>query len=186
MRHYDLRWLIVFGANFVLWWLVGLANHALSSFSVPLWFDVATLHLYLGGAFVTYAGLRLDSLHGFVATFCTALLVDATTPVPFGTSLALFGLVHAFLIYGRSRFPREEIIFATVVALLANLFLFLALSFMFVGDSPRPADTWLRLFLDLLASQLVVAAITPWFLSLQAQAHLHFGIHPQTGRRVTL
>lgn len=186
VRHYDLRWLIVFGANLVLWWLVGLANHSLTAFSIPFFADHATIHLYVGGLFVTYGALRLDSLHGFTATICTALLVDAAEPVPFGASLVLFGLVHAFLVYGRSRFPREELVFGTVVALISNLFIFLVLSIMLIGDNPRPGDAWLRLFVDLLASQLVVGIITPWFLSLQAQAHVLARINPETGRKVML
>lgn len=184
MPRHDYRWLIVFAANLVLWVLVGLANHYLTAFSIPFFSDFATMHLYVGGLFVTYAALRLDALHGFTATILTALLIDSAEPVPFGTSLVLFGLVHAFLLYGRLRFPREELVFGTVVALLSNLFLFLVLSFLLIGDNPRPADAWLRLFVDLLASQLVIALITPWFLSLQARAHALARIHPETGRRV--
>ena len=176
MPRYDFRWLIVFAANLVLWCLTGLGNHSLAPFG---------LHLYAGGLLVTYAALRLDARHGFTAMILTALLVDAGTPVPFGTSLVLFGLVHAFLLYGRLRFPREELVFGTVVALLANLFLFLVLSFMFVGDNPRPGEAWVRLFVDLIASQLVIALITPWFLSLQARALAVARVHPETGRRVS-
>lgn len=185
MPRHDFRWLIVFVANLVLWTLIGLANHYLSHFSLPLIGSV-TLHLYIGGLLVTYAALRLDALHGFTAMILTAFVVDAGTPVPFGTSLVLFGLVHAFLLYGRLRFPREELVFGTVVALLSNLFLFIVLSFMLVGDNPRPGETWGRLFVDLIASQIVIALVTPWFLSLQVQAHALARIHPETGRRVML
>jgi len=40
------------------------------------------------------------------------------------------------------------------VALLANLFLFIALSFLLVGSNPRPGDAWLRIFCDLFFSQI--------------------------------
>ena len=43
MRKFDPRWLIVFLANLLLWWLVGLANDYLANLSV---------HLYLGGLFI--------------------------------------------------------------------------------------------------------------------------------------
>ena len=177
MRRYDPRWLIVFLANLLLWWLAGLANHFLATGAV---------HLYVGGLFVVYAALRLDRKHGLIAIVLTGLLVDAAEPVPFGTSLVLLGLVHATLLYGRQRFPREGPIFGIVVALLANLFLFLVLSFLLVGDNPRPAEAWLRLFVDLLASQLALGLITPWFLALQDSAMELVQIHPETGRRVTL
>ncbi len=177
MRKFDPRWLIVFGANLLLWWLVGLANDWLSRYAV---------HLYVGGLFVVFASLQLDRKHGLIALGLTALLVDAAEPVPFGTSLLLFGLVHATLLYGRRQFPREGSVFAIVVAQFANLFLFIALSFLLVGDNPHPGGAWLRLFADLFVSQLVILLITPWFLALQTQAMELAGIHPETGRRVTV
>jgi rod shape-determining protein MreD len=177
MRRFDPRWLIVFLANLLLWWLVGLANNYLASFSV---------HLYLGGLFIVYASLRLDWKHGFIALVLTGLMYDAVEPVPFGTSMVLFALVHATLLYGRQRFPREGVVFGIVVALLANLFLIIALSFLLIGANPRPGDAWLRIFVDLLASQLVIVLITPWFLELQTQAMELAQIHPETGRRLVL
>lgn len=175
MKHRDYRWLIVFGSNLLLWWLVGLANHHLAPHA---------LHLYCGGLFVVYAGLRLDLKHGFISTLLTGLLVDAAEPVRFGTSMVLFGLVYATLLYGRRRFPREEPVFAIVVALLANLSIFLVLSFILVGDNPRPGQAWLRLFSDLIASQLVLGLVTPWFMAFQSQLLELAHVHPETGRRV--
>lgn len=175
MRRHDPRWLIVFAANLLLWWLVGLANDFLAGSGV---------HLYLGGLFIVYASLRLDRKHGFIAVALTGLMFDAVEPVPFGTSLLLLGLIHATLLYGRRQFPREGSVFGIVVAQLANLFLFIALSFLLVGANPRPGDAWLRIFVDLLASQLVIFLVAPWFLALQARAMELAHIHPETGRRV--
>jgi hypothetical protein len=166
VRRYQPRWLVIFLVNLLLLWLLGLANHTLGRFS--LWgFDHVSLHLYGGGLFVTYAALRLDPTHGLAATLLTALAYDAVEPVPFGTSLFLFGIVHATLLYSRQRLPREGDLFGIVVVLFANLFLFLALSVLLVGAGPRPGEAWLRLFVDLLASQLVLLVITPWFFALQ-------------------
>lgn len=175
MRKQDPRWLLVFAANLLLWWLVGLANDYLSRHS---------LHLYVGGLFVVYASLQLDRKHGLIAIVLTGLMFDAAEPVPFGTSLFLFGLIHATLLYGRRQFPREGAVFGIVVAQLANLFLFIALSFLLVGANPDPAGAWLRLFVDLLASQLVILLIAPWFLALQQRTMEMLRIHPETGRRV--
>jgi cell shape-determining protein MreD len=176
MKHRDYRWLIVLGCNLLLWWLCGLANHYLAPHAI---------YLYSGGLFVTFAALRLDLRHGFAATLLTGLAIDAMEPVPFGLSAFLFGLVHAFLLYGRQRFPREESVFATVVALLSNLFIFLVLSFVLVGENPQPAGAWLRLFCDLIMSQLVITLITPWFMALQERAFELARIHPETGRPVS-
>ena len=183
MIRHDYRWLVVFGSNLLMLWLAGLANHSLAHFSF-LWVDHCTVSLYLGGLLVTYAALRLDSRHGWISTLLTGLAADSLTALPFGTSLVLFGVVHATLLQGRHRFPREELVFAIVVALLANLFLFIAISFLLVGSNPRPAGAWLRLFFDLLASQFAVALLTAWFMSLQNRIFVFLRQHPETGRRV--
>jgi rod shape-determining protein MreD len=175
MRKHDPRWLIVFLANLLLWWLLGVANNYLATSGV---------HLYVGGLFVVYAALRLDYRHGLIAIVLTGLLMDAVTPVPYGTTLFLLGLVHATLLYGRQRFPREGAVFGIVVALFANLFLVIALSFLLVSANPRPAQAWLRIFMDLLASQLLILILTPWFLALQDRVMALVQIHPETGRRV--
>ena len=184
MRRVDPRWLIVLLANLLLWWMVGTANHYLGCFS-PLWLDYCSIHLYLGGLFVIYPALRLDSKQGWIAIVLTGLMMDALEPVPFGTDMLLLGLVYATLLYGRRRFPREGSIFGIVVALFANLFLMIALSFLLVGANPRPGEIWLRIFVDLLASQFVILVITPWFLALQERTMEIMRIHPETGRRVS-
>ena len=56
------------------------------------------------------------------------------------------------------------------VALLANLALFLVLSFFLVARLPVPAAAWPRLIVDLLCSQVLIAAIGPWFFALQTGA----------------
>lgn len=175
MRRHDPRWLIVTLANLLLWWLTGLANHYVAGHAV---------FLYLGGLLITYAALRLDPKQGLIATLLTGLMVDALEPVPFGTSLLLFSLVHVTVLYGRQRFPREGAVFGIVVALLANLFLFIALSFLLVGAGPRPASAWLRIFGDLFFSQLAIFLVAPWFLALQDRAMELAEIHPETGRPV--
>ena len=89
MRRHDTRWLIVILANLLLGWLTGLVNHYLAPLS---------LHLYITGLLVVFAGLRVDPKQGFIATLLTGLLLDATMPVPFGTHLVLLGLIHATLL----------------------------------------------------------------------------------------
>lgn len=176
MRRYDPRWLIVSLANVLLWWLIGLANHYTADLAI---------HFYLGGLLVAYAALRLDPKQGMFVMIFTGLMVDAMEPVPFGSSLVLFMLVHAVVIYGRQRFPREGAVFGTVLALLANLFLFIALSFLLVGANPRPANAWLRIFADLFFSQGAILLITPWFIALQDRAMELMQIHPETGRPIS-
>jgi hypothetical protein len=54
--------------------------------------------------------------------------------------------------------------------LLANLGLFLGLSFVVLGDHPASGAAWLRLFADLGWSQLFIVAVAPWFLAFQQRA----------------
>jgi rod shape-determining protein MreD len=185
MRRLDPRWLVVLLSNLLLWWLVGTANNYLSHFSF-LGMDYCSIHLYVGGLMVVYSALRLNNKHGWIAILLTGLMVDSLEPVPFGTSMVLFGLVLATLLYGRRRFPREGSIFSIVVALFANLFLVIALSFLMVGTNPRPGEVWLRIFVDLIASQFLILLITPWFLALQDRAMALAHTNPETGRRIAL
>lgn len=182
MRRPDFRWLIVLLANLLLWSLVGTVNHHLSRFSF-LWLEYCSVHLYVGGMLVVYSALRLNPKHGWIGISLTGLIIDSLEPIPFGTSTILLGIAYATLLYGRRRFPREGSIFAVVVALFANLFLIIALSFLIIGANPNPGHAWLRIFVDLITSQLVILIITPWFLALQNQAMQLARVHPETGRR---
>ena len=59
-----------------------------------------------------------------------------------------------------------------VVALLANLGIFLALSLLLLGRHPAPAAAWTRLLADLIFSQIFLALLAPWFFALQREALL--------------
>lgn len=163
-------WLIVFGTTFLLWLVVGQINHCLAPCGV---------FLSVGGLLVTFAALRLNLRHGLIATMLIALAVDAVEPVPQlgsrllqGPHVILFTTVHVLIFHLRSRFPRDEILFGIVTALLANLGLFFGLSFIYIelGGNPSPGTAWLRLFADLGWSQLFILAAARWFLALQQRA----------------
>ena len=155
------RWLIPFAAMMLLWWLVAQVNHYLAARGV---------YFFVGGLLVTFAALRLSLRHGLLASLLAGLAIDAVEPVPFGTHLLLFAAVHVTLYHLRSRFPREETVTGVVTALFANLALFLVLSMVMLNDHPAPGSAWLRLMVDLGCSQLLVAAIAPWFFALQQRA----------------
>ncbi len=128
------------------------------------------MHLWAGGLLVTFASLRLEHREGLVTVLLVGALCDATAPVAFGLHAFLFALAHSVIHNLRNRFPREEAFFGIVVALLANLGLFLAFSFTRVGDLPHPGASWLRLFADLFLSQITLALITPWVLALHERS----------------
>jgi putative effector of murein hydrolase LrgA (UPF0299 family) len=51
-----------------------------------------------------------------------------------------------------------------------------------VSEHPRPGEAWLRIFVDLIVSQIIILLITPWFLALQSRVFEKMHIHPETGR----
>lgn len=153
--------LIVILSGVLLWLLTAQANHYLARLGVQLWF---------GGLAVTFSALRLNLKGGLTATFLIGLALDSVTPVAFGLHAILFALAHIVIFNARARFAREETVIAVIVALLANLALFLAFSFTQVGGSPSPAHAWLRLFIDLIVSQTAITLIAPWFFALQQHA----------------
>ncbi len=155
------RGLVHFFTLLLLWAIVAQVNHYLSGWQV---------YLFVGGLFVTFSALSLPLRAGMLASAFAGLLLDATSPVTPGTHLVLFAIAHAVIFHVRDRVPRDQAITRVVIALLANLALFLVFSFVQIGRSPMPAAVWPRLILDLLCSQVFIALIAPWFFALQNRA----------------
>jgi rod shape-determining protein MreD len=138
--------------------LVAEANSALSG--VHIW-------LSAGGLFVAYSALMMPLREGMTASLLGGLLCDAATPVAFGTHAALFGVAHAIVFNARERLQRDETPVRVVVALLVNLGLFLALTFVRIRAARGGAFAWPRMLSDLAWSQAAVALVAPWFFALQ-------------------
>jgi rod shape-determining protein MreD len=141
------------------------------------------LSLWMGGLTVAFASLRLGYREGLISVLLLGGLQDALAPVAFGLHALLFAAAHAVIFYIRNRFPREETVIGVLVALLANLGLFLVFSFTQIGASPAPGIVWGRLLVDLGFSQVALAAITPWFLALQERAVEIMGAGLRTEQR---
>jgi hypothetical protein len=133
---------------------------------------VAGLHVgfFVGGLFVTYAALMLPLGDGLAAVLIGGAVCDAHAPVAFGTHALLFAVAHVLIFHFRDRLPRDETAGRILVALTANLGLFLAISVKTVGAAPASAAVWLRLIADLVCSQAFLALIAPWFFALQERA----------------
>ena len=155
------RTFVIFLTLLLLWTLVAQVNHALAGLRV---------YLFVGGLYVIYAALMLPLRAGLAASLLGGLLCDATTPVWFGTHLFLFAAAHAVVFHLRTRLPRDDTVARVIVALLANLAIFLLFSFTQIGAAPSPAAAWSRLIADLVGSQVFLALIAPWFFALQARA----------------
>jgi rod shape-determining protein MreD len=156
-----LRRLAIFsGASWLLVFLLGQVNHYLGAWALQIQF---------GGLLVTFAALRLDYRLGALAAFVSGLLLDASTPLPFGTQGILLMVAHAVIYRVRPRLPREELVVQVIVALVANVALWLALALINLTSSPAATEGWERAIGDLLVSQLILALIAPWFFAVQSR-----------------
>jgi rod shape-determining protein MreD len=174
------RTFILLFTHAVLWLVVGQLNDSLSSVRVTL---------FAGSLLVVLAALTQPLGAGFAAVFLTGLLCDSAQPlwvdfdpearwgfaaaVVYGLAHAntlLLSATHAVLFYLRDRLPRDRPVGLLVVALLANLAMFLLFSLVQIAHSPAPAAMWLRLAVDLTCSQVFLALIGPWFFALQVRA----------------
>lgn len=126
--------------------------------------------LFVGGLFVTYSALAMPFRGGFFASILAGLLCDAVTPVRFGTHAALFAIAHVIVFNLRERVQRDETSVRVAVALLANVGLYLALSFTRIRLGHGGAGMWPRMLSDLAWSEVVVALIAPWFFALQLRS----------------
>lgn len=154
------RVLILTAASLLLALIIGQINHYLGAWQ---------LHVWVGGLFVTFVALRLSFGTGAFVCFLAGLLLDSTTPIPFGTQGLLFLTAHAVIFNIRARAPREETVIGVVIALVANLGLFLALSFLRIDPATETGGTWMRIFSDLLVSQIALTVIGPWFFAVQTR-----------------
>jgi cell shape-determining protein MreD len=155
------RALTLFLTLVVLWSVLAQLNHALAGWRV---------YVFGGGLFMAYAALTQPFRAGLITTVLAGLTCDANAPVIFGTHTLLFAAAHVALFHVRERVPRDDNLAAITVVLLTNLALFLVFSFLQIHKSPAPAAVWPRLIVDLLCSQILLVAITPWFFALQARA----------------
>jgi hypothetical protein len=153
----DHRWLLVTGGNLLLLLLTIQCNHYLAA--VPM-------SLFLFGLPIGFAALRLTLPQGLTTTALTGLCFDTLTPIPMGSSLLLFSAAFTIIYAARSQFHREEAFSSIIVVLLANLFLFAAFSTIAIvttGSTGHPTS----LIVNLIASQIAVSTLTPWFFSFQ-------------------
>lgn len=146
----------------LLWTVIAEANHLLTGLRV---------YLFVGALFVTYSALSQPFRTGLATAFIGGLICDANAPATsFGTHALLFAAAHACMFHIRDRIPRDDPTSRIIIALFANLALFLVFSFSQIHRSPAPAAAWPRLISDLVVSQVLLALIAPWFFALQSRA----------------
>lgn len=171
----DLRWIIILFANALLIFAAGELNHHLAALS---------LHAFLGGLMITFAALRLQIKPAFLANGFTALLFDATAPLPPGVMFLLLMAVHCVIFATRGNVARETPHTATGVAMAANVALMLAVSLaFFTRGATDVAGYWQRALVDIAVSQGIILVAAPWFFSVQLASLRLVGINLDAEQR---
>jgi rod shape-determining protein MreD len=168
MRRYRTP-IIVILCGILLCTIAAQLNHYLSSLHISV---------FVGGLLVVFPALRLRHRHGWRIIVPLGLWCDAATPLPFGLLTMLFLIAHAVIFQLRSRIPRAEPLVGVAVALIANIALFAAVAIFCALRRDAPSGLALRLFVDLLASELLIALIGPWFFAVQEHALALFNAAP--------
>ena len=96
--------------------------------------------------------------------------MDSFSPFAFGLHAFLFGVSQLIIVRIRNRLASEEVIIATVVALITNLALFMILSFILLGRVQGSPVSGLRLLTDLVLSQIFIGVTAGWFFALQERS----------------
>jgi cell shape-determining protein MreD len=165
---------VSFGCGALLWTIFGQLNHYLTGLHASL---------FIGGLLVTFPALRLSYREGWKIAVLLGLWCDALSPVRFGLHAVLFLAALTFIHHVRDRFPRDELSFGIVVALITNAALFLVLTAGLIVRHPQPLSALPAILSDLLLSELALAAVTPWFFALQERALEIAGLSLRRGQR---
>ncbi len=153
----DFRWLILLALNGMMIFLASAVNNALSPYG---------LTLYLIGPTLILPAVLLGFRAGFACTALTGLLLDAATPVPFGTTMSLCLITFTGLHYLRSRLKRAGLPAWAVAGQVVNALLFIATCYV-ASSAFGSAFGWLRAAVDLLFSQAALLLVAFWFLSFE-------------------
>jgi len=163
----DWRWPILLACQLLLLLLWQLVGSALT----PLGF-----YPYIGGVFLVFAALYLDSLPALLLAAVIGLATDAALPFPFGFSAALYLAGTAGLQLWRHRLRRENRLHGCLIAIGLTAALHLTATLAHGTGSLGESAYWTHAATDLLASLAVTAVIAPWFHDLQYACLLLAGI----------
>jgi len=151
---------LLFLANVLLYFAIGLLNNAVSGWSLQLQLDVLLL---------VFFGLYLNRMLGLLYTILIGFLADAAHPGPQGAFLLGYLAIWLYLVWAQRRIRRQNPVHVRSVAGAGQALWIIGLAVVMgmdgSGDSRLLADPvyWLRVGTDLLASAAVVYLLAwPW------------------------
>ena len=146
----DYRVIIVLAVNAVLYVFISQVNALLA----PL-----ALHLSIPVVYLVFSALYLRMSHACAVAVLSGLTIDAALPVAFGCHSFLFVLAYALIISIRLRLRRENAYHVTFLSLGANFFIIAGLTLVTGFQGAPMGPSLLRLLIDLIFSQLVLAVV---------------------------
>ena len=161
------RVLVIILVNFVLYYLINQMDAILSRWAI---------HLTLDSLYLLFAALYLRGVAGFVVVAVTAMAIEATLPLQLGSHLISYIFSFLLLIRSRVRLSRENPYQVVALALFTNLIIFAFFTASTKGLPLAFVPVWLRLFSDLILSQLAVAMLAIPLVSGQRYLLLLAGI----------
>lgn len=128
-----------------------------------------SITLFLPGLFLAYPALNLRFYPALFCNVVTGLLIDATSPVPFGSTAIIFLLIQLVINKYRSNIKKNNLYHGWVISQVTNLIIFSFVTLYFNAAHLFEIGIFVRTVFDFIISQLILALLTPWYLSLVKQ-----------------
>jgi hypothetical protein len=172
---FDIRWLPVLIINFFVIFIVQMTNDALSPLSI---------YFYLGSLLIVFPVYHLDKIGGFFCVAMSALALDASHLINFGSSLLPFLIIYFIAYETKDRIHQNSKIHIIALNIFLNTILIIILSFILGGDALSSLSYWLKISVDIFFSAIAICAFSPLVQILQKNALLFFGFEAETEKKI--
>ena len=156
--HFDLRVLVFWAANLLLFLLAMLVNSQLSPFS---------LYMILLGPMLVLPALRFNPPLLILCSFITGLSLDALLPQPYWLFVYGFPVIGLFIRSIRSHFRTETSYRFVLLAHIANL---ASIALLYVSQGiyfEQFSASLMQVLSIILLSHTILCIVAPWFFSFE-------------------
>ncbi|OHE73496.1 MAG: hypothetical protein A2007_03865 [Verrucomicrobia bacterium GWC2_42_7] len=155
MSHSIIKLSILFLGAVVLIFLNRMVNDAFAPLSI---------HLSVIGLLAIFPALYLPLGQGFLCVILIGLFWD--TPLPY-SALPFLLLDFTIIAFIKHRIRRQDYLQCSVIALIGNFFILLFLALFNSKSSFFHFNYWLRIFTDILLSEIMILICCYWFFNFQ-------------------
>lgn len=125
-----------------------------------------SITLFLPGLFIAFPSLNLQLYPAILCNTITGILIDATTPIPMGTSAFVFLIVQLVVFQFRSVIKKNNLYHGWVIAQITNFVIFSFVTLYFNGKYLFEDGIFIRTLLDFIFSQSALAIIAPVYFTI--------------------